>query len=994
MKELLTNYNVSDTAIKIFREGLGKFPLTLSDIRKNNVKISIDKITQSIEELIEKKLALRVKPQHSDILPHYLFLPPFSAIIKVFSDLSNNTGDLTSKPDKSNTSINAFQDNLFQDIEEISQDLIEKISAQADNNQSTEILIEVEKNVKKFVQVMLTDVNEIISKLKTTAILNEIDINRVIRGVKEKMNESESIISNMFTQFNEIVNDMGPTNIMPQVESFKTFIRKLGESIDNRSKEIVQKPTSFPIEKIQSLEKSLYNILTDYLKVNQISTEKFWPINNLEEIKEIVSLLLKKSEKNLTIIIPTIEDFLPLTEFDLDYSEESKIKQPTKLEKPQVPKSKISIKKQKKKEIEDQITLIAKKVKNLKGFELSHDVAEILSTISEINPESVIIENLQGWLNRLLVIRKLLDQNTQYLLLEDIEKWKVEFVKIKKPEKKQPDTSSLKEEALEDKEQSNTSKGLKIKIISTEPHNDKHVQAFNTKDIEYLQRKKNKAIIIDGDNSYLVFGVSEKIKKEPYFEITGFITSFKPIIEQAQPTILKIIEEAKPPREIQINQGFNQIIENINEYSGRKIAKKLKNLLNVAFEKDGISLNILEFKLLIGKLDKIYYSLEDDMKGYVIEELKKLNKEFSTLDLEYPPEFRPPQFGEETSEDSEDEIPIEFNEIEPLDPEKVTSLFDLLLEKIDELNGVEIGEQIEKFIEVILKLQGYSQIINWKNKLRDIDSHLETPLKEKIRQDFLVWKNGIINPIMTENTSEKEKFHDSTSPQKDYLSEVEEEYKSPGMVQSQFQSDDSSSNFGNEEEKIDPKLQMKVEFENIENSFSELTGLEISKKMQNIVDIILETEGYSMALKEIKDWITKLRKNRKQLEEEEKEDFVLFFFKWKEKHLKGDSEIQTLDFGVSTSDSKDNDGMAEDEKGNSLGGKIDNLIEDMNKSTGNVLSNKLQDISDIVLRSHGAVAVNAIRQWISKLRSIRALLEDELKEEFLKELETWKEKFS
>ncbi|HEC39436.1 MAG TPA: hypothetical protein ENI29_14445, partial [bacterium] len=95
MKELLKNYDVSDNAIKIFREGLGKFPLTLSDIRKNNVKLSPDKITQSLEELIEKKLALQVKPQHSDILPHYLFLPPFSAIINIFSDLSNNTGDLT-----------------------------------------------------------------------------------------------------------------------------------------------------------------------------------------------------------------------------------------------------------------------------------------------------------------------------------------------------------------------------------------------------------------------------------------------------------------------------------------------------------------------------------------------------------------------------------------------------------------------------------------------------------------------------------------------------------------------------------------------------------------------------------------------------------------------------------------------------------------------------------------------------------------------------------
>lgn len=36
---------------------------------------------------------------------------------------------------------------------------------------------------------------------------------------------------------------------------------------------------------------------------------------------------------------------------------------------------------------------------------------------------------------------------------------------------------------------------------------------------------------------------------------------------------------------------------------------------------------------------------------------------------------------------------------------------------------------------------------------------------------------------------------------------------------------------------------------------------------------------------------------------------------------------------------------------------------------------------------------NALRQWISKLRSLRDLLEDEIRQEFREELEKWKEKF-
>lgn len=61
-------------------------------------------------------------------------------------------------------------------------------------------------------------------------------------------------------------------------------------------------------------------------------------------------------------------------------------------------------------------------------------------------------------------------------------------------------------------------------------------------------------------------------------------------------------------------------------------------------------------------------------------------------------------------------------------------------------------------------------------------------------------------------------------------------------------------------------------FDDIEKNFVELNGVDISKKIQNIVDIVLETEGYSMELKEIKDWISKLRGIRKPLDDDIKEE--------------------------------------------------------------------------------------------------------------------------
>ncbi|MFW9942592.1 MAG: hypothetical protein ACFFFT_16250 [Candidatus Thorarchaeota archaeon] len=1007
MKNLLKYYGLSDDSIKIYLEGIGKFPLTLSEIQKFVPKLSIDEVKEILDELINKKLVLVMKSIFFDNFPHYLFLPPIAAVINAFSQLDDTHSDITPQAKGDNTTIEIFQDNLLHDIELISQDLIEIMSTQSESNQTTEILSEVEKNVKNFSQVLLTEVNELIAKLKTRSIVNEIDIERVMRAVSQKIEESEEIISNMFIQFREIIDGMDSTNTTAQIESFKTFIRKLGESIENRSNEIVQKSGSLSSKDLQMVEKSLFNILADYISKDQISVDKVLPLYNLEKIKDVIIFLLENCKEKLTIIVPTLENFIPLEEFNLEYSED-KDSEPTirekslTLKKPNIPpKSNITASKKQKTDFLEKIDFTAKRVSDLKGYELSHNVADILAIVSEINPESLIIDNVQRWLNRLLVIRKYLDQNTQYLILEDIEKWKKDYLKIKKREVEPVQTQAESPESGvyngNSLETSMSYKGLNLKIISSESHDNKHVKALKKKFIEYLRFKNNDIVAIIGDDLYLAFGICQKLKEDSNYEITGFTTIYKQFIDLIKPSILKIINEAKPTREIQINKGFNEIIENINDYTGKKISKKLKDLLNVAFEKDGISLNILEFKLFVNKLEKYLYPLDNDMKTYVIEELNKLNNEFSSLELIYPPEFRQPIIEEKTTEPLEQEALLEEREVEPFDVEKVNNLFDLFLEKIGDLKGVELGEQIDKFIEVVLKLQGYSQIVDWKKKLSNIKKELDNPLKEKIKRDFLNWKKGIINPAQFKEERKIEKSINTAANQKDYFSEVEEEYISPGLSQSQFQSEDvTPSTFIQDEieQKTDLTVQMKEEFANIEKDFEELTGVDISKKMQNIVDIILESEGYSMDLKDIKDWISKLKRIKNPLEQEIKEDFVLSFFKWKEKYVKNDTDNYTLDFRTSLDSSETTLDEVSSQSGNNLGSKIETLMQIISNSTGKELSSELQDISDIVLRSHGAVAANVIRQWISKLRSIRDLLEDEFQKEFLEELVKWKEKFT
>ncbi|MFX1363668.1 MAG: hypothetical protein ACFE9Y_01975 [Promethearchaeota archaeon] len=998
MKTFLKSNGLSDNAIKIYLDGLGRLPYTFSEIQCILPNLSENDVKEIIDELISKKLIIIITPKYSKSLPHYIIIPPFALLINSLSGSANSSEENDTQNPKNTFSLEGFQEAIYQDFESITEDLIDTISKQESSIQTTEILAEVENNVKKFAQVILNEVIELISPLKMQSGIDGRDLNKLISLVKQKISESEEIVTNMFTQFKDVVNEMTPSNNISHIEGLKVFIRRLGESIEQRVDQISLGTDLVSLNKIKSIKSSINNILTNYLSIFKVSTEKFWEIDNNEKIKEIISILLEICTSNLTIIVPHIEDFIPLEKLALDYSKgleiERKDTKKTKISKKPGYKGQLITKKQKK-EIEDKLDLTAKKVAELKGFELSHDIAEILSIISEINPESMAIESIQGWLNRLLVIRKHLDSNTQYLLLENIEKWKKNFAKVKKKEEKPKEEliDELKEKISKKKP---SSIGLQIKIISSESHDNKHAIALaNITNIEYLQIKSNETIAIIGDNSYLVIGICHHLNNKSTYEIGGFFTTYLPILKIFQPFIERIKNKAIYSKEIEINRGFNEIIENINDYTGKKISRKLKRLLDVAFEQDGISLDILELKLLVGKLEKHYHPLDDEMKEYVINELNKLNKKFSNLELIYPPDFRPTIIEADTK--GELEFEITPAEIEPLDPEKINNLFELLMDKIDDLKGTEIGEQIDKFIEVILKLQGYSEIIEWKKSLRSVNETLEEPFKEKIKKDLLSWKEGILHQSISSDESTREEAigkdvqSQSIHSEKMTASSIyEEEYTSPGMAQSQFGNEDESAST-DDSDKSDSEKEMRELFNTIEENLGELSGTEISKKLQNIVDIILENEGYSMALKEIKDWISKLRMIRTPLETEIKEDFELEFLKLKQKYIVEDGKTN-LDF--SPSFEKFEESVEESGKGGSLSEKFNNLSQTTATQNGNKLSEDLQVIADIVLQSHGAVAVNVIRQWISRLRSIKEPLEEDIKEEFLAEVEKWKEKFT
>ena len=336
---------------------------------------------------------------------------------------------------------------------------------------------------------------------------------------------------------------------------------------------------------------------------------------------------------------------------------------------------------------------------------------------------------------------------------------------------------------------------LKITIISSESHKSNIVREITKKDnIEFLKLKNNNIIGLNGDDSYIVFGVSQNSESTALNDIVGFGTDYKPIINLFKPIFSRKLEAAKPPKEVQI----------------------ISELQSIALNSKSV-----------------------------------------------------------------EPLEISVKEEESINSENVNNLFEIFLEKIRNLKGTEISKQIENMIDLNLKFQGYSNIIKWKNELKSIESILDTPLIEKIKEDFKNWKNSILTPKLSVEPIQKEEI---IEPQ---VRTLEEKVDIPEPVNLDELEYINSRSMGISKPKKEVSTEKirEININEIYNQISQelngLKGFEISYRLQNIMDIILETKGFSIKLKDMNQWISKLRMIRNPLEGDVKNIFLKKLEKWK-----------------------------------------------------------------------------------------------------------------
>ena len=879
MREVISQLSLSNSETELYLNAFGKDLLTLKELRVLIPKSEKENLKDMVKNLIDKNLFIKIESKFDEFIPRYYALPPFEAIREIFKKNNLLAVDEGQKLTYFKEDLREFQLKLKEDIQNFRNAILKSLKFIDPSEEISQILQESEENFKRLVIVLLTKVKTSIENLKEKEEITKADLETIIEGIMNTLSESDTIVSKVFDQINGLIDEIMDEVFSEEVAFNENIFDDIQTSINDRVLNTFKDLISKSSESVDIIEDSLQEVLKYYSLKNKVYIKDLWHINSHLLIKEEISRLKDNKVKNLKIIIPSIEKFLPLEKFGIDAKEDGK------------------------------------------GDILEKE--ELLRT---------------------------------YMVDSESE------IKLAAPHSF--DHSEVKA------------------IISKNP------------DMEYRCIEKRNTVAISADN-FLIMGIFRE-ENDTLNDFIGFGTDYLPVINLLKQSIDHLWNDASPPREVQITRGFNKIMTSINHWNGNKIGEYLEHILETAFEEKGISLELIELKLLLNTLNKKHTTLTTSLKKKVISQIQELNDKFSPLQLEIPPELDVSKIKEKEELEKEMVIP---DSVEPvseveIEYEKISTLFDMFLDKVDSFKGKKISEQIDNFLEIVLRLQGHSSILEWRSELNEMNDTLDEPFQEKLKNDFLRWKKSILKPKTPKPSKKGEieaKDKEKTEP-RTIEDEKEEEYISPGLSQSQFNEEEVSS-----EGKKEDSLAYHLNY--LEDNLDTITGKDISDHLQDGMDIILETKGYSMSLKGMKNWINKFKFSNSPLNDEEKEEFIEDLMEWRETYIEKGKEVSQTNVEGNENEGENTQVLSEEEEKEeiqteSLEAKFESIIENISALKGIQISQRLLGISDIILQKEGAMAARGMRNWISKLRTIREPLEEDMKEKLLEEAKSWKEKFS
>ena len=275
MENFLKKFQLSDDAIKIYSESLGKDPLTFYELYSIVQNISQNDFEDALTQLINGGLLIQLVPKKQEILLHYLTIPPIFPIINYYENINANLKGIKDSIQKliKNTINQTFQQNeiiqsdtIIESFQDIRKDIEEDTIIQ---KQEVEDIVKAMEELKSLTK----DISELDQQIKIVTQTNFANLMKKISGIK----------SEITTEINNLEFKKHKEEIISIIENnFKEKLDKLVQEFSTELHEVIEEKfesTSKPIEDLinatfqyrDDFKLILLNLLSNFeTKMNKI----------------------------------------------------------------------------------------------------------------------------------------------------------------------------------------------------------------------------------------------------------------------------------------------------------------------------------------------------------------------------------------------------------------------------------------------------------------------------------------------------------------------------------------------------------------------------------------------------------------------------------------------------------------------------------------------------------------------------------------------------
>jgi len=310
MEEFLKNFQLSENAIKLYINCIGRQPLSSIELYSLLPNISQEEFNNVLEALIDNGLFVPNSNQNQGFILEYLAIPPIKPILNYYTNFNDN---LTSIKKQLQLLLSKSLAKIFQDNQII------------ELNTVYDATIELRKDVEEDVILQKLDIDDIVQGMENLRIIKDVleNLRQTIKGVTQT--QFSSLIKLIANIKNEIYSKIESLHLKKSENAVKEIVEEafrenfnklLGDFTSNLHK-LLENEFDNTIESLNNILDSTFQFRDDFQMVllNMLSI-------NEKKIKKIIEMikakktLLEKDLKEFEKII--MDNFTEIIENSVD----------------------------------------------------------------------------------------------------------------------------------------------------------------------------------------------------------------------------------------------------------------------------------------------------------------------------------------------------------------------------------------------------------------------------------------------------------------------------------------------------------------------------------------------------------------------------------------------------------------------------------------------------------------------------------------------------